>query len=107
MKNLLSISLIAFIVSGCSMFQTTKIELDQGNIISASNVSRLHTGMSEAQVKDIMGNPLLVNVFTPHRMEYVYTLQEGHQAMTAKRVSCIFEMGRLRAIETHGLPTAR
>src|SRR3990167_6700833 len=96
------IALIAFsltlALSGCSLFRVHKLDIEQGNIITQQNVNQLQKSMTEAQVKAIMGDPILINVFTPDRLNYIYTYQKGYEKMTAKRVILIFQSGRLKDI---------
>lgn len=100
MKKALTLVLIGFLLSGCSFFRVHKMDIEQGNIITQENVSQLHIGMSEAQVRAIMGTPLLVNIFTPNRVEYVYTYKKAYEDLIEKHVSLIFVGGRLSHIET-------
>lgn len=94
MKNLISLALIGLLLTGCIQ----RIPIEQGNIICENDVRLLRTGMSEDDVKAVMGNPVMVNLFTPNRMEYIYTYQLGNNRMTAKRLTLIFAGGRLRQI---------
>lgn len=98
MKKLILIILVSCLFSGCALFRTHKHDIEQGNIITQEEVSRIHLGMSEYQVKEVMGTPLLINVFTPSRVAYVYTFQAGHDARQVKRLTCLFQHGRLREI---------
>lgn len=86
------------ILSGCSFFHTHKTEVIQGNVISEEKVSYLHRGMTENQVRAIMGTPLLVNIFTPDRIDYIYTCQKGYHPRMTERVICLFSHGRLNEI---------
>ena len=86
------------LLTGCFL-RPHKMDIEQGNVFTLEEVSKLKPGMSESQVKGIMGTPVLVNIFTPNRMEYVYTFQPGHQNRLEKRVSCIFVAGRLQEIK--------
>jgi outer membrane protein assembly factor BamE len=98
MKKMLTLALIGFILSGCSLFRTHKLDIEQGNIITQENVSRLHLGMTQDQVKGVMGNPVLVNIFTPNRIDFIYSFQPGYGRLTVQRITCIFQQGRLREI---------
>jgi len=82
-----------------SCYFIRKQDIKQGNIITPQQVSRLHTGMSEAQVREVMGNPVLLNIFTPNVINYVYTFKPGHGMFTETRVVCIFRNGRLVEIQ--------
>lgn len=97
-KNIISIILVTLLAS-CSYLHIQKLPVTQGNIIERDMVSQLHTGMSESEVRQVMGNPVLMNIFTPNRIEYVYTFKRGVDPRIEKRVSCIFEGGTLVHIE--------
>jgi len=99
MKKMIPLVLLAIILSGCSWLRPHKMDIEQGNIITANEVTQLHAGMSETQVQEIIGSPILVNIFSPTRVEYVYTFQTGYGNMTIKRVSCVFYRGRLQTIQ--------
>lgn len=89
-------------VSGCSFFRLHRMSIEQGNIIEVSHVAILKIGMTEAQVEDIMGEPLVVNLFTPGRVDYVYTYQRAYHDRLQRQVTCIFNRGRLVLIRQSG-----
>lgn len=90
--------LITLTLSSC-MFRVHRQDIEQGNIITPEQVSRLHLGMTAREVKSVMGTPVLVNIFTADRIEYVYTSQKAYQQRTEQRIGCIFQHGRLRGME--------
>lgn len=92
--------LMMLVLSGCSFFQIRKPVIEQGNIITSEAVSKLHAGMSSDQVIAVMGTPVLSNILSPDRMEYVYTYQDGTTPRKEKHVTCLFEHGRLKEIQT-------
>lgn len=91
--------LLMLALSSCSFFQIRKPTIIQGNIITSEETSRLHTGMSSEEVMSVMGSPVLANVLSPNRMEYIYTYEDGTGKHEITRISCLFEGGRLRAIQ--------
>lgn len=99
MKKNLILILIGLTLTGCSIFRTHKMDIQQGNIITQEDVSRLHVGMTKNQVIEVMGSPMLVNIFTPNRVDYVYTFKKGYGNMEEKRLTCTFVHGRLREIQ--------
>lgn len=99
MNKFICIILSSIFLSGCFL-RVHKMDIEQGNIIVQSQLDKLHTGMSSEQVRKIMGNPVMTNLFTPNRMSFVYTYQSGYQQMQAKRVECIFYNNRLVEILT-------
>lgn len=99
MRNASICMLIMLVLSGCSYFQIRRPIIEQGNVITSENVGKLHPGMSEAEVIEAMGTPVLSNIFTPERMEYVYTMKERTEPLVQKRVTCLFSSGRLVRVE--------
>jgi outer membrane protein assembly factor BamE len=98
MKKIIPVALIGFFLSSCSLFHVSKMEVEQGNVITNDKISQLHQGMTEDDVKNVMGNPVLVNIFTPDRIEYIYTFQKGHCNRLEKRVTCIFRNNILKEV---------
>ncbi len=92
-KAILLIALITTL-SAC----VHRIDIEQGNVITPEMVSRIHTGMSEEQVKHVMGSPMLLNTFNDHRIDYVYTLKPAQGQYTEKYMTLIFKNHRLREI---------
>ncbi len=89
--------LVMLTISSCSFVHKQTIE--QGNYIKPETVSSLRTGMTESDVRNVMGNPVLINIFTPNEIAYVYTIQPGHGQFLEKRVLCIFKRGKLVEIQ--------
>ena len=98
MKKLFLLVIMATFLSSCSVILPHKNDVVQGNIITQQEVERLHRGMSTSQVKEVMGDPVAVNIFDDNRINYIYTTQLGHDPMTKKHVICIFANGRLAEI---------
>lgn len=94
MKKILLALLMVTLLSAC----VHKIDIEQGNIITPDKINRLHTGMSESQVKTLLGSPILINTFSENRIDYVYTFKQGHKDMIEKQMTLIFRGGILREI---------
>ena len=99
MKKLISLALFCALLSGCSYFKIHKMDITQGNVYTQAEVSRLRTGMSTSEVKEILGSPVMVNVLADNRLDYVYTSQPGHSDMTETRLTCLFQNGRLVKVQ--------
>ena len=94
LKNVLLMCLIASL-TGCSYFRPSRIDIEQGNIITEADVSKLHRGQSEASVREIMGNPVLINTFTGDRLDYIYYLRKGYNTINQQKLILIFRNGRV------------
>jgi outer membrane protein assembly factor BamE len=92
MQKIAIILTTALLLSSC----VHKMNVQQGNIIEQNNVSKLHAGMSEEEVKNIMGTPVLINTFRDNRVNYVYTNKPGYGEGTEKTITLIFQGNRLK-----------
>ena len=64
-----------FSLVGCHMYRP---DIQQGNVIVSKNVNKLRLGMSQATVKSILGNPILIDTFTDNRLSYIYNYKHGN-----------------------------
>ncbi len=65
----------SLLLSGCSVvnFLTPyKLDIPQGNEITANQVALLREGMTRAQVRFVLGTPLLTDPFHKDRWDYIY-----------------------------------
>lgn len=88
--------LLALSASGCSLLpEAHRIDISQGNIISQEAIDQLKPGMSEAQVKFLMGSPALQDIFHPERWDYIYYESQQGEAVVNKKLSLMFSDGLL------------
>jgi len=99
MKKIIPLLFMTVILSGCSFFYPHKQDVEQGNVYTMEQVAKLHVGMSESSVRDIMGEPISINAFSDNRLNYIYTISRGYGNMYLKRVVCVFSNGRLVDIQ--------
>ena len=76
-----------------------KIDVQQGNYVTQEMVEKLKPGMTRAQVKFLLGTPLVVDVFRNDRWDYVYLYNKAGEITEQRRVSILFENDRLKRIE--------
>lgn len=79
-----------------------KIEVVQGNVVTSEQAQAVRPGMSRAQVRDILGSPLLTSAFHADRWDYVFTIRRQGAAAQQRRVVARFEGDRLVALDTGG-----
>lgn len=89
----------SLILMGCSHFHMYQPTVEQGNVMTDEMISQLHTGMTQNQVEEVMGSPVLKNILNDDRVNYVYTFKPGAGKMTQKRLTLIFQKGKLSRIE--------
>ena len=56
-------------------------------------------GMSREQVRFVLGTPLVSDIFHADRWDYVYRFQPGKGAAQERRLTVIFEDGRLLRLD--------
>lgn len=79
--------------------QVYKMDIHQGNILDEDKMKGLRLGMTENEVRFLLGSPMLVDVFHQNRWDYVYYNKPGKDEPEQRRISLFFEAGRLARIE--------
>ena len=94
------------LLAGCSLptvvaekLQPYRINVRQGNYVDQAMVSQLRKGMSQDQVRFVLGTPLLVDIFHSDRWDYVYTYRPGGGVQEERRISVFFADGKLDYVE--------
>lgn len=82
-----------------------KIDVQQGNVVTREQAQALKPGMARAQVRDILGSPLLTSVFHADRWDYVFTLRRQGQPLQERKLTVFFKGEVLERIEAGALPT--
>ncbi|MDX1694993.1 MAG: outer membrane protein assembly factor BamE [Ketobacteraceae bacterium] len=101
-QKLLIIGLCCLAVSGCSNLRfpgVFRIDIGQGNIITADMIQKLKVGMTKRQVEYVMGSAMIQDPFTPERWDYVYSYETGEGAFVENKLSLYFEGERLQRID--------
>jgi outer membrane protein assembly factor BamE len=76
-----------------------RIDIEQGNQITAKMVDRLQTGMTERQVRYALGSPLMIDTFHPERWDYLYQMKRGNGDFEQRHITVYFSEGKLAQIE--------
>lgn len=101
--------LAAIVLGGCSnaLFPGVyRIDIEQGNIVTQDMLDKLKAGMTEAQVRFVMGSPQLTDAFEPERWIYLYRLRRGDGELLAGRAMLHFRNGTLDRWEGEATPEA-
>jgi len=102
------ISLLLITVVGCSHVKfpsVYKVAIQQGNIITQEMVDQLKPGMTERQVRYIMGTPLIQDTFNPNRWDYFYSTRPAKGETTQERISIFFKEGKLSHFSGDFIPS--
>ena len=82
-----------------------KMDVVQGNFVSREQAAALQPGMGRAQVRDILGTPLLTSIFHANRWDYVFTFKRQGLEPQARKVTVFFKDDLLDRVEADELPT--
>lgn len=89
-------------LSACSHYKfpwVYRIDVEQGNIIDQDKVAQLKIGMTQSQVKFLLGTPLIQDTFDQSRWDYFYSLRTGKGVYDRKRLTLTFNGNALANIE--------
>jgi outer membrane protein assembly factor BamE len=79
-----------------------RVEVVQGNVLTKELVARVKPGMARAQVRDLLGSPLLVDIFHDDRWDYVFTIRRQGAEPQKRLVVAMFEGDKLKSLDTPG-----
>lgn len=83
-----------------------RADVIQGNFVSREMADQLKPGMSREQVREIMGTPLLQDIFHAERWDYVFSLRRGYDAPIQRRFTVVFDAdGKLLRTQGDPLPS--
>lgn len=91
--SILTIILGFATLTGCVFPGVYKLNVQQGNIVTADMLAKLEPGMNQRQVAYIMGNPVLRNPFSQNRWDYIYTLEKRDEIVKSYKISVFFDGG--------------
>jgi len=85
-----------------------KVEVVQGNVVTKEQIEAIKPGMPRAQVRDILGSPLLTDVFHQDRWDYTFTIRRQGAEPQQRNVVVLFDGDTMKSIDTGGaLPGER
>ncbi|WP_043308819.1 outer membrane protein assembly factor BamE [Pseudomonas sp. ML96] len=87
-----SLTLVGLLaLAGCSFPGVYKIDIQQGNVVTQDMIDQLKPGMTQRQVRFIMGNPMITDTFHAKRWDYLYSIQPGGRQRYQERISLEFD----------------
>lgn len=86
------------LLTGCASWlpDARRIEVQQGNVLTADDIAALEPDMSRAMVRERIGAPVLAESFSSDQWDYIYYQTEaGRETGDIQRLSLHFEGDRL------------
>lgn len=113
MKKIIAMILGGTLLVGCGSWRNPierisphRIPIQQGNAVTQEMLDKLKPGMTQNQVRFVLGTPLLVEPFREDRWDYVYHKTVGDKVVEQRRITVLFQDGVLKGIEGDVRPPA-
>ena len=95
---------IALLVLSLSQVCVYRMAIQQGNFLEPRFVDKLEIGMTRAQVRYLLGTPMVADSFNKERWDYIYYLKKGRSRhVDSRRVTVYFEGDKVAKLDK---PTA-
>jgi outer membrane protein assembly factor BamE len=96
MRSTLLAAAAVALVAGCSTYDNVtqkiaqsitpyRITVVQGNFVSREAAAQMQVGMSRAQVRQLLGTPLLTDMFHADRWDYLFYFKRGSTSIVQQR----------------------
>ena len=84
-----------------------RMDIVQGNVVTKEQAALIKPGMSRAQVRDILGSPMLTDMFHADRWDYVFTIVRQGTPPQRRAIVAHFKDDKLDSLDAPELPTER
>ncbi len=86
-------------------FKPYVAEVVQGNFVSKEQRQAISTGMPRAQVRDILGTPLVTSLFHADRWDYAFSIRRQGVPPQSFQLTVYFKDDVVSAVESGDLPS--
>ena len=93
--KVITLLLSVLILSSCSIPRIFQVVISQGNLVDQEMLDKLEIGMTESQVKFVMGTPLISDTFYPNRWDYFTSVTQGENSYTNQKITLYFKDNKL------------
>ncbi len=97
--------IVAAALAGCGSI-IHRIDIQQGNIIAPETFAKLKPGMTKTDVRQLLGTPLLTDIFHANRWDYYFRYEVRGQLVEQNRFAVHFENDKVVRVEGGPTPSA-
>lgn len=86
--------ILLLLSSACSYYKfpwVYRIDVEQGNVLEEEKVAQLQTGMTQKQVRFLLGTPIIRDTFNQNRWDYLYSMRTGAGKFDRERLTLEFQ----------------
>lgn len=98
-KNKLTYALLALTcltplyLGGCAMPRIYKLDIEQGNKLTVESVSQIKIGMTQEEVHQLLGTPVLNSIFRKDKWYYMYYHKPAYKCLKKHHLILSFKDG--------------
>ena len=104
--------ILSFFLISCSQYNSVpdffpkvyKMAINQGNEIDSEMLLKLKPGMTQSQVRFVLGTPLIQDSFHKQRWDYLYVMRKDGKLLEKRHVILNFEKDLLKNITGEVVP---
>jgi len=114
LRALLALAGLSLTLVGCAsrtedsflgLITPYRIEVVQGNVVTKEMIAQLRPGLSRDQVRNLLGAPLLTDIFHADRWDYVFTLKRQGTQPQQRRITVYFSNNQVERFDAAELPS--
>jgi outer membrane protein assembly factor BamE len=95
---------VALLASAC----VYHAPIQQGNLLDAKDIDQITVGMTQAQVRYVLGTPMVADPFSSNRWDYVYYVKTSRMPEPKKQQLVVyFENGNVSRLERTALSVVK
>ena len=99
-QKFLLLTLVLVTVSLGACLRAYQQDIQQGNLLTNDDLSRLKLGMSQREVEFLLGTPMVADPFHTSRWDYFYSFKTTKTGNTeVRQLSVFFKLGALTELQ--------
>ena len=84
-----------------------RIDIVQGNVVTKEQAALIKPGMSRSQVRDVLGSPMVSDLFHAERWDYLFTIRRPGTEPQRRSVVVTFDREVVKTIQAPELPSEK
>ena len=113
-----ALAAISLLIAGCStplrsaddflgLITPYRIDIVQGNVVTKEQIALVKPGLSRSQVRDVLGSPMVTDLFHANRWDYIFTIRRQGTEPQRRSVIVRFEGDVVKTVNAPELPSER